>query len=70
MASVNQQEGNKWINAVVVIAAVIIGYVTHSFVQQLGDWFDLEAKLSYFKFLAQAVALGAGAACFFTVVFK
>lgn len=60
MSSVDSKDSRKWINFFVVLIAVLTGYVTITFVEQLSEWFDLEAKLAHFQLLKQVfgVALG------------
>ncbi len=62
MAGVRAEDGKKWINAFVALVSVIVGYIFVRFFQQLGEWFDLEAKLQHFLAITQAcgVLLGLG----------
>ena len=42
MSSVDSKDSRKWINFFVVLVAVLTGYVTITFVEQLSEWFDLK----------------------------
>lgn len=64
MAGLSQDASTKWINGFLVIVAIMIGYIIHSFVLQLGDWFDLEAKIPSFLWVSQGFALACGALAF------
>ena len=60
MSVLQEQNAKKWIHAFLVIVAVLLAYIMHSFVQQTGDWFDLEAKIGNFHLYAQLVSIGVG----------
>lgn len=64
MSIIKSEDSRKWITALVVIAAVLAGFVVTTFVRQLGDWFDLEAKISSYALIAQAAGFLTGAGVF------
>lgn len=68
MASLQEKTtGNKWINATVAIGALLLGYIITQFVSQLGEWFDLEAKVQYFGGWAQGLGVAFGLVGFIVV---
>lgn len=68
MAGVKAEDGKKWINAFVAIVSVIVGYVFVQFLEQMGEWFDLEAKVQYFQALSQVAGVIVGLSTFAVVV--
>lgn len=64
MSIIKSEDSRKWITALVVIAAALAGFVAFTFVKQLGDWFDLEAKISSFALIAQAAGFVTGLGTF------
>ncbi|MFZ4712777.1 MAG: preprotein translocase subunit SecE [Bacteriovoracaceae bacterium] len=66
MSISSQNEGKKWINAGVAVVAILLAYITWTFLSQLGEWFELESKIKYFTAISQtfAGALGLGAFVF------
>jgi preprotein translocase subunit SecE len=69
MSLLTQENSNKWIKSFFFICAALLGFVTYRFLLQLSDWFDLEAKIQSFIFVAQGtglvVAIGAFAGLLF-----
>jgi len=55
MSIIKSEDSKKWITALVFIGAALCGFVVFKFAQQLGIWFDLEAKVSQFNFIAQGL---------------
>ena len=49
MAVLKQEDGKKWVQALVAIGGIIGAYVLSSFLHQIGEWFDIEAKVHYFN---------------------
>lgn len=68
MTSLNENDGSKWINATVVLVSILLAYLLHAFIQQLGDWFDLEAKIKQFGFVNQGVSALFGVLLFVGVI--
>lgn len=50
-------DGRKWINALLVLAGIIIAFVCIRFFTQMTEWFDLEAKIPYVNGLAQGLGI-------------
>ena len=58
MSSVNNNDdGKKWIQTSVAITCMIVGYVLMSFFATLGEWFELESKVSNFVAISQAISV-------------
>ena len=70
MSLIKIEDKQKWINAFMIIAAFFAGYIANSFVHQLSDWFDLEARIPGFKVLPYAAALLAGVGTFLILRFR
>lgn len=68
MSIIKSEDSKKWITALVVIAAVLAGFVAATFIRQLGDWFDLEAKISSFSLITQAVGVVTGFGTFIYIL--
>lgn len=68
MSIIKSEDSRKWITALVVIAAGLAGFVVTKFVTQMGDWFDLEAKVSNFSVIAQALGFATGIGTFIYIL--
>ena len=68
MAAITEAGRKKYINTVIMLGAMLLVYIAYAFFQQLGDWFDLEAKWKHFKLGAQGLALFVGAVSFIYVI--
>ena len=68
MSIIKSEDSSKWINALVAIAAVLAGFVVTKFVDQLGAWFDLEAKLSSFSVVSQGLGVVTGLLVFIIIL--
>lgn len=64
----NQQDGKKWIQAAVVLFSATIAYITLSFIEQVNDLWDLEAKIAYFSIVSNIVAFLMGLITFIIIV--
>ncbi len=53
MSIIKSEDSSKWINAFIVFVSLLVGYVWITFAGQLGEWFDLEAKIPRFLVLTQ-----------------
>ena len=51
--AIELKDSKRWINAFLAIIAVLFGMISISFIEQLGEWFDLEAKVQYFQGVVQ-----------------
>ena len=64
MSILKSEDSSKWINALVVIFSILCGFVLAKFLEQVGVWFDLEAKISMFPMIAQSVGVIVGVGTF------
>lgn len=60
MSALKEADSKKWINALVAVAAAITAYMTIAFLNQMSDWFELEAKLDNFQIISQVVGIVVG----------
>jgi len=68
MSIIKSEDSGKWINALVAIAAILSGFVITRFVNQLGVWFDLEAKIPNFSLVAQGFGFVLGGVVFVSIL--
>jgi preprotein translocase subunit SecE len=68
MSTAISDNGKKWIQASVAILCMITGYVLMSFFETLGDWFELEAKISSFNAIIQILSVDIAAVVFFYIM--
>lgn len=68
MSIIKSEDSSKWINALVAIASVLSGFIVTKFVDQLGVWFDLEAKISNFTVLSQGLGVLTGLLVFVVIL--
>ncbi|MCT4642292.1 MAG: preprotein translocase subunit SecE [Bacteriovoracaceae bacterium] len=66
--SVSAENGKKWIQASVAIVCMVTAYVMIAFFETMGDWFELEAKVSNFTVVAQALGVLIGLGSFIYIV--
>lgn len=64
MSIVRKEDGKKWINSFVAVVSIITGFLAIRFIQQLSEWFDLEAKVDNFVLISQGVGVVVGLALF------
>jgi len=67
MAGINSADGKKWINAFVAIMSIIVGFVVIRFLEQMGEWFDLEARVNNFMVVSQALGVIVGLGTFIAI---
>ena len=67
MSVLKREDAKKWINFFVAVVATIVCYTVIAFLGQLGEWFDLEAKIPYFEGVSQGIAIVVGLVTFLTV---
>ena len=65
MSILKSEDSKKWINALVAMISVLSGFISIRFVETMGEWFDLEAKVGNFLALSQGVGVAAGVLTFF-----
>ena len=68
MAKVKINAGKKWINSFVAIISIFVGMIAISFFEQLGDWFDLEAKIKYFQAVKQVLGVLTGLTVYLSIM--
>jgi preprotein translocase subunit SecE len=68
MADSRSTDGRKWINGLVALGAFVCAFYVILFIGQMGEWFDLEAKVSNFKGIAQGIGVLIGLLGFVYVV--
>jgi preprotein translocase subunit SecE len=68
MSIIKSEDSRKWITALTVIASVLAGFIVYKFTNQLGDWFDLEAKISNYNIAAQGLGFVAGVGTFIYIL--
>lgn len=57
MSIIKSEDSGKWINAFVAICSFIVGFVIIRFLEQMGEWFDLEAKIANFQIVTQVAGI-------------
>ena len=62
--AIELKDSKRWINAFLAIMAALFGMVSVSFLEQLGEWFDLEAKIQYFQGVVQITGVILGIVTF------
>ena len=67
MSIVKKEDSKKWINSFVAIISILSGFLTIRFVQQMSEWFDLEAKINNFVIVSQGVGVVVGLAIFIAI---
>ena len=67
MSLIKSEDNKKWINAFVAICAGVTGFVAIRFFEQMGEWFDLEAKIPSFPIVVQVVGIMVGLILFVVV---
>lgn len=68
MSALKESDSKKWINALVALGAVILGYVSIAFFNQMGEWFELEAKVPSFNLVSQALGIAVGLGGFLAIL--
>ena len=62
--AIELKDSKRWINSFLAIISVLIGMISISFFEQLGEWFDLEAKTQYFQGIVQITGVLLGVVFF------
>ncbi len=68
MSILKIEDKKKWLNAFLALASVIIGFVMMRLFMQIGEWFDLEAKVGNFALVVQALGVLCGLTTFIVAV--
>ncbi len=64
MSIIKAEDSKKWVNFFVALVSILCGYVTIKFLGQMGEWFDLEAKVPYFIGVSQGIGIVIGLSVF------
>ncbi len=67
MGYLSAKNGKKWVNSFVAINSVLFGFIIMRFLEQLSEWFDLEASIASFAVLKQVLGVLLGLAFYFSV---
>lgn len=67
MSLIKAEDSQKWINFFVVIISALTGFLFIRFLGQMGEWFDLEAKIPYFTGVSQAGGIVLGLIVFIVI---
>ena len=57
MSLTTKDDGKKWIQTSVAISCLVLVYILISFFNQMGEWFELESKISQYMVLTQIVSV-------------
>lgn len=57
MSLAHKEDGKKWIQTSVAVVCMLAGYVFISFFETIGEWFELESKVSSYMAISQAVSV-------------
>ena len=68
MSLIKSADSKKWINSFVAIVSILTGYIVVRFVGQLGEWFDLEARVNHFLMISQGVGIFCGLSTFMFII--
>jgi preprotein translocase subunit SecE len=67
MSIIKAEDNKKWINFFVALISMLCGYLVIKFLGQMGEWFDLEARVSYFIGVSQGIGILLGLSVFLIV---
>lgn len=68
MSILKSEDSRKWINSLVAIGSILVGFMTIRFLGQMSEWFDLEAKVSNFLYVSQGLGIAVGLATFIGMI--
>lgn len=68
MSLLKAEDNRKWISFFLVVVSAITAFVTIRFLDQLSEWFDLEAKIGNFEIVSQIVGIVFGVTTFFVIL--
>lgn len=57
MSSAVQDNGKKWIQTSLAVVCMLVAYILIKFFTQMGEWFELESKISYYMATMQIVSV-------------
>ena len=67
MSIIKAEDNKKWINFFVALISMLCRYLVIKFLGQMGEWFDLEARISYFIGVSQGIGILLGLSVFLIV---
>lgn len=67
MGYLSAKNGKKWVNSFVAVNSVLFGFIIMRFLEQLSEWFDLEASIASFAVLKQVLGVLLGLAFYFFI---
>lgn len=68
MSVIKQEDNQKWINGLVAVFSLIVGFIVIRFSETMGEWFDLEAKIPSFAIVVQGLGILLGVTCFVLII--
>lgn len=68
MSVIKQEDNQKWINGLVAVFSLIVGFIVIRFSETMGEWFDLEAKIPSFGIVIQGLGILIGITCFILII--
>jgi preprotein translocase SecE subunit len=68
MSTASQTDGKKWIQSVLAVVCILLGYILINFFEYLSTWFNLEAKIPYYIVGSQVVSVVAGIVAYFVIL--
>jgi preprotein translocase subunit SecE len=68
MSGIKSEDGKKWINAFIALSSILVGFLVIKFFDQMGEWFDLEAKIGHFSLVSQGLGVLLGLGTFIFIV--
>jgi preprotein translocase subunit SecE len=68
MSLLKAEDNHKWIRFFLAIVSVITAFVSIRFLEQLSEWFDLEAKIGNFQIVSQIVGIILGVTTFLAIL--
>ena len=57
MSSTMKDDGTKWIQTTITLCCLMLSYILIRFFGQIGEWFDLESKITQYLIISQVVAV-------------
>ena len=57
MSSAVNDYGKKWIQTSLAVVCMLVAYILIKFFTQMGEWFELESKISYYMAAMQIVSV-------------
>ena len=67
MSLVKSEDNKKWINTFSAICSIVVGFVLIRFLGQMGEWFDLEARVPQFLMISQVLGIISGLITFIII---